>query len=304
MAVYTITDLEKLSGIKAHTIRAWETRYHILTPHRTDSNIRYYDEADLNKLLNIVLLNKNGVKISRIAKMSGEEFAERIARISEIPPDETTQHDTLTLSMLELNEYKLDKILRTNIRQHGFEQTMIELILPFLNKLSIMWMANSITPAQEHFILNIIRQKLIAAIDDLPVPYGKGIAKFILFLPEGENQELLLLFIHFLLKKRGFHPIYLGQDISVQELAAVQKVHHAGYIYTILSESFTLEPPQKYIERLASAFPDTTILLTGYQLMVNEINFPVNARALADLSASIEFMEEVKSVQQSAGKVD
>jgi len=300
LAVYSITDLEKLSGVKAHTIRAWETRYNILNPQRTESNIRYYDESDLRKLLNIVLLNKNGIRISQIAGMDSLEFAEMVANISDIVPEDSSQLDTLTLSMLELNEYKLDKILKTNIRQIGFEQTMMEVVLPFLNKLSIMWMANSITPAQEHFILNIIRQKLIAAIDELPVPYGKGVTKFILYLPEGEKQELIILFVQFLLKKRGFQPIYMGQDVSLQELASVQKVHHAEYIYTILSETFTIEPVQKYINRLGESFPTTTALVTGYQLMVNELKFPENVRQLSDLNETIEFLEEVKCEREQA----
>ena len=298
MAVYSITDLEKLSGVKAHTIRAWETRYNILNPQRTDSNIRYYDEEDLRKLLNIVLLNKNGIKISQIAKMDSLQFAEKVARISDIIPEDSSQLDTLTLSMLELNEFKLDKILKVNIRQIGFEQTMLEVVLPFLDKLSIMWMANSITPAQEHFILNIIRQKLMAAIDELPVPYGKEVTKFILFLPEGEKQELIILFIQFLLKKRGYQPIYLGQDISIQELTSVQKVHHAEYLYTILSETFTLEPVQKYINRLSEAFPSSTILISGYQLLVNDIQYPENVRQLNDLKRTIEFLENMFAGQK------
>ena len=73
MASYSIRDLEKLSGIKAHTIRIWEQRYSIIEPKRTVTNIRFYTDDDLQFVLNVAFLNKNGIRISKISKMSREE---------------------------------------------------------------------------------------------------------------------------------------------------------------------------------------------------------------------------------------
>ncbi|MEM1119901.1 MAG: MerR family transcriptional regulator, partial [Bacteroidota bacterium] len=125
MAVYSIKDLEKLSGIKAHTIRIWEQRYGIIEPGRTQTNIRYYTDQNLKFLLNIALLNKNGIKISKIAKMGDEEILEKVAAISEINFENDVQLDALTLSMIEMDEFKFDRIISTNIQQLGFERTMI-----------------------------------------------------------------------------------------------------------------------------------------------------------------------------------
>jgi len=157
VAIYSIRDLEKLSGIKAHTIRIWEQRYSIITPQRTDTNIRYYADDDLKLLLNVALLNKNGIKISRIANMSQHEIAEKVAAISEMNFEYDTQLDALTISMIEMDEYKFDRIVSTNSQQIGFERTMLEVIYPFLEKLSVLWLTGSINPAQENFISYLIR---------------------------------------------------------------------------------------------------------------------------------------------------
>ncbi len=198
MAVYSISDLEKLSGIKAHTIRVWEQRYDIIQPKRTKTNIRYYQDEDLKLLLNIALLNKNGIKISKIAKMTNKEIAEKVAAISEINFEYGTQLDALTISMIEMDEFKFDRIISTNIQQLGFERTMLEIIYPFLDKLSVLWLTGSINPVQENFMSYLIRQKLIVAINNLPLLQSKDTKKFIIYLPEGERQELSLLFMSYL----------------------------------------------------------------------------------------------------------
>jgi len=83
MAIYSIKDLELLTGIKAHTIRMWERRYRIVDPSRTQTNIREYSDEDLKKLLNISILNNCGMKISMLAKMSFEELTSTVTEVVE-----------------------------------------------------------------------------------------------------------------------------------------------------------------------------------------------------------------------------
>ena len=202
MAVYSIKDLEKLSNIKAHTIRIWEQRYRLISPSRTKTNIRYYDDSDLKLLLNIALLNKNGIKISKIAEMTLEDITEKVSQISEVNFEYDTQLDSLTIAMIEMDEYKFDRILSTNIQQMGFERTMMEMIYPFLERLNLLWLTGSVNPVQEHFMSYLLRQKVIVAIDKEPLLEGRDVKKFVIYLPEGERQELSLLFMHYLLKSR------------------------------------------------------------------------------------------------------
>lgn len=290
MAVYSISDLEKLSGIKAHTIRIWEQRYAIIQPQRTKTNIRYYQDQDLKLLLNIALLNKNGIKISKIAKMSEQEIAEKVSAISEVNFEYGTQLDALTISMIEMDEFKFDRIISTNIQQLGFERTMLEIIYPFLDKLSVLWLTGSISPVQENFMSYLIRQKLIVAINELPLTQSNQTKKFILYLPEGERQELSLLFMTYLLKSRKHHVIYLGQEISISDLADACKIRNPDFLFTMVTETFAKEPVQKYIESLAESFPDCHILLSGYQVVAQEVFPPENVSILKSLSQTLEFL--------------
>ena len=165
MAVYSIRDLEQLSGIKAHTIRMWEKRYAIVSPKRTPTNIRYYEDDDLKKLLNVAVLNKSGIKISKIACMESSELVEKVAQLSDMGPVQEDQLDALTLSLVELDEYKFDHILSSNIEQIGFERTMLEVIYPLTEKLGYMWMTGSIKHVQEKFMNNVLKQKMIALLN-------------------------------------------------------------------------------------------------------------------------------------------
>lgn len=294
MAVYSIKDLEKLSGIKAHTLRVWEQRYGLIEPRRTKTNIRYYLDEDLKFMLNIALLNKNGIKISKIAKMSKEEIAEKVAAISEINFEYGTQLDALTISMIEMDEYKFDRIVSTNIQQLGFERTMLEIIYPFLDKLSVLWLTGSINPVQENFMSYLIRQKIIAAIDKEPLASGRDASKFLIYLPEGEKQELSMLFMHYLLKSRRNHVINIGQDITLADLKDACNIHKPDYIFTMITEIFAREPVQQYIDRLSSNFKDCHILLSGYQVVAQEVAPPHNVSILRSLGQAMDFLDRLK----------
>jgi MerR family transcriptional regulator, light-induced transcriptional regulator len=291
VAIYSIKDLEKLSGIKAHTIRIWEQRYEIILPKRTQTNIRYYDEEDLKTLLNIVLLNKNGTKISKIAKMSKVEIAQEVAEVSDVHFEQDAQLDALTISMIEMDSYKFDKIISTNIDQMGFERTMIDVINPFLDKLSVLWLTGSINPAQEHLISNLIRQKLIVAIDKLPYVREEDTPKYLVFLPEGEIHELSILFLTYLLRQRGNSAIYLGQNIPFNDLQAVHKIYNPNYILTMFSGSFSKEPLQKYIHKLGTTFPNSHLLVSGYQVLVQPIDLPKNTSIVESFDHFIDFLK-------------
>ena len=293
MAVYSIKDLEKLSGIKAHTLRVWEQRYGIIKPKRTNTNIRYYLDEDLKFILNIALLNKNGIKISKISKMTKEEIAEKVAAISEINFEFGTQLDALTISMIEMDEFKFDRIITTNIQQLGFERTMLEVVYPFLDKLSILWLTGSINPVQENFISFLIRQKLIVSIDKEPLPNSKSTKKFLLYLPEGERQELTLLFMHYLVKSRGHHVIYIGQDITLPDLKDAFEIIKPNFIFTMITETFSKEPIQVYIDKISGSFPECHLLFSGYQVVAQSVHEQPNTSILKSLDQTLQFLDNI-----------
>ncbi len=291
MAVYSISDLAKLSGIKAPTIRAWEQRYGLLEPKRTATNIRYYDDGDLKQILNIALLNKNGVKVSKIAKMNQQQRGEQIARFSAGNYKFDTQLDALTLSMIELDEFKFSHILDTNIQQSGFEHTMLEVIYPFLDKLGILWLTGSVSAIHESFVSNVIRAKLIAATNQIPIKCSNQQARYLLFLPEGEQQELSLLFMHYLLRRRGRTTLYLGQDISIGDLRDAQAVFKPDFLFTIISETFVSHSVSQYIHEILTHIPDAELFVTGYQVAVQDIKAHPRLQCLRSLAETLALIE-------------
>lgn len=284
MAVYSIKDLEMISGIKAHTLRIWEQRYHIIHPKRTPTNIRFYEDDDLKHLLNISLLNKNGLKISKIASMSEEEIAEAVSDLSKGSFEDSLQIDALTISMMELDEAKFETIIAANLQNLGFERTMMEVIYPFLDKLSLLWITGSIHPVQENFISNLVRQKLIAAIDALSANKSCH-AGFTLYLPEGESQELSLLFLQYLIKKRGFRTLYLGQNTSLPDLAEACSIFPTDYVLTIISEGFTKQSVHQYLKDLQKVCEGKIIYVTGYQVLIQGIQTSENVVVLENLDS-------------------
>ncbi|MBL7817695.1 MAG: MerR family transcriptional regulator [Saprospiraceae bacterium] len=297
MAVYSIKDLEKLTGIKAHTIRIWEQRYCLIEPKRTKTNIRYYCDADLKKLINIALLNRQGVKISKLATMTPQEIAEQASMISECNLEYDTQLDTLTIAMIEMDDYKFDHVLSANIDKMGFEQTMLSVVYPFLERLNLLWLTGSVSPVQEYFMSNLLRQKVIAAIDREPIvsPKERDAKRFMIYLPEGERQELSLLFMYFLLKTRHHHVIYLGNEVSWDDLKDAYQIRKPDYIFTFINEPFLKISTQQYVNNLATAFSDCQILLSGYQVSSKELKLCSNVSICHSLDDTIHFIDTLQS---------
>ncbi len=276
MVNYSITDLEKITGIKAHTIRIWEKRYNVVKPHRTQTNIRCYSDNDLKKLLNISMLNRYGYRISNIVKMSQEELNKRVMEISENSSDHNLQIEHLIVAMMELNEDKFEKVLSNSLLKIGFENTVTDIIYPFLEKLGVLWLVGTINPAEEHFITNLIRQKLISAIDSLIVTPSEKAKKFVLFLPPNEMHELSLLFYWYSLKKRGHRVIYFGQSLPVEHLKSVTEIQSPDYMLTVITTSQTAEQFQKLVNSIASTLAGVHVFITGLQTREHDVLLPEN----------------------------
>ena len=296
MSTYSIKDLEQLSGIKAHTLRIWEQRYNLLNPKRTDTNIRYYDDDDLKLILNVALLNDNGYKISKIASMDSEEMRGEVMKLTERTLTHDDQIHALTICMIEMDEERFDKVLSTNILKLGFEQTMMNIIYPFMSKIGVLWQTGAINPAHEHFISNLVRQKLIVAIDG-QVPSGTG-KKFLLFLPEGELHEISILFASYLIKSKGNKVVYLGQNTPHEDLLTVFKIHEPDYMLTVITTSPSSEYAQEYLNKLSANFSSTQILVTGYQVIGQDFIMPDNVKLMNYIRDIKELLDEVNMVTE------
>lgn len=289
MSVYSIKDLEHLSGIKAHTIRIWEQRYNLFSPQRTDTNIRFYSDEDLKLILNIATLKNNGFKISKIVEMPADLMFEEIRKVSASSQFFEDQINALTVSMIDMNESMFVEVLQQNTNKYGFEKAMMNIIYPFMRKIGILWLTNSINPAQEHFISHLVRQKLIAATDDIEIKEDAPL--FLLFLPEGELHELGILFANFMIRSQGLRTIFFGQSVPLNALEEVYHQLNPKYLMTALTTAPESDKVQTYVDALGSKFKEVNILITGGQVVGQDIQVPENMTVLPkfeDLNTVIE----------------
>jgi DNA-binding transcriptional MerR regulator len=285
MANYSIKDLEKLSGVKAHTIRIWEKRYNIVSPARTGTNIRFYSDADLKKIINVSTLNHHGMRISRIAAMSVDDLNNQVRLLSESKPASSFYIDQLIVATLDIDEERFEKIINTLFLQLGLEDTITGVVYPLLRKIGILWQTETITPAHEHFISNLIRQKMIVAIDSLSLPHRD--AKCVLqFLPEGEWHEIGLLFSHYLARKQGYRSFYLGQSVPYNDLRVIAAKHKPVLIITCITSPMGGAGTSGYLTKLSRDFPACTILVSGLQLEDTNV-LPSNVSAFSNVDELI-----------------
>lgn len=267
MAEYKISDLETLTGIKAHTIRIWEKRYGLISPDRTETKIRVYSDHELVQLLNVALLNKHGFKISKIANMSTSEIGVHVQQL-ESNKEQDVSMERLILSMVEIDESLFSKILNSLIEKKGLEKTFTENIIQFLDRIGIMWQVGSITPAQEHFMSNLIRQKVISAIDNLSGEKTTD-QSVLLYLPEHEWHELSLLFYQFVLRKRGIKTYYLGQSVPYDSIISCYHQLKPDLIVTSWITSVDPAMMLQYFKNIKKDLNNTPILVGGFQMNKN-----------------------------------
>lgn len=292
-STYSIKDLEQLTGIKAHTLRIWEKRYQVVKPKRTATNIRYYSDADLKKLLNISILNRHGFKISNIASLKNEDLNQKILTISNKSFDSDSHVESLIVAMIEMDELKFEKILTTLIINMGFEDTFTSVLFPFFNKIGLLWQTGTITPAQEHFITNLIRQKMIVAIDGLTNTSTYANSKlFLLYLPDGELHEISLLYYSYLIQKKGHKVIYLGQMVPLEDVLMIGETRKPDVFLTVFTANLKKENIEEHLQKLSLSFPGKKIFVSGLQFKLNDFDLPKNVELLEHAGDLKEKLDE------------
>jgi DNA-binding transcriptional MerR regulator len=291
MEQYSINDLEKLSGIKASLIRVWERRYSIIKPSRTETNRRRYDDAQLRKIINISILQRNGFKISLIATLTDHEIEEKVAFLSKNITNSDTKIDSLIKYMIFYDERAINDLLVRSILNRGFELTIDEVIFPFLKRIGLMWQTGSADIGSEHFITNIFRQRMILSIDSLAYMKREACRRVILFLPDNELHEIGLLYYLYIIRKLGHETLYLGQTTPLSSVIAVNERWNADIIITGLMSGSPDLNPGDYIRQLSGSFPKQKVLVSG---ILAEIDFKMNphnvfpVRSANDIKSLVE----------------
>jgi DNA-binding transcriptional MerR regulator len=263
MNLFSIRDIENLTGIKAHTLRIWEQRYNLFCPKRKESKHRFYDCEDLKFLLRVAYLYNQGIKISQIANYSHEEITQMAL---DVRPDVDNYEifiNQLTEASLDFDQIRFEKILNNLVLHAGFEKSITCVLFPMLKKMGLLWLSGQVVPAQEHFASALVTKKLMVAIDGLEKPVHKGGRRVLLFTPAGEHHEIPLLFMQYLLKKQGVPYLYLGKNVSLSMLQETCAWQPATQLYFHIITNLIKCDMHAYLEQLSNLFPDKEIVFSG-----------------------------------------
>jgi MerR family transcriptional regulator, light-induced transcriptional regulator len=291
---FNINDIENLTGIKAHTLRIWEKRYNFYIPKRKESNHRYYDNDDLRYILKIAYLYNNGYKISKIAALNIDEINKLTINDAQKVCEEQLLINQLLQQAFEFNQESFEYTLNLSIERLGFEKSILKVVYPYFEKVGLLWMNDIAIPAQEHFSSNIIRNKIIMAIDKLKYHSHDAELPLLLFLPEGEYHEIPLLFISYLLKKCGRPFIYYGANTTLEELKTISTYANEFHFYLITN--FTGQTIDDYILLLSKTFPSKKIIMSGPMTCKTTIK-PVNFFLLNSLSKTLNYIKKGLAAQ-------
>ena len=295
MANYNIKDIEQLSGIRAHTLRIWERRYGIIEPKRTKTNIRYYDDDDLKRILNISILNKSGYKISKIANLTEDRLNHEVLNVNGIKETYELQIGSMIKAMIDFDEILFEKTFNTSVIQLGFDTTILKIIYPFFRRIGILWLTGNIDPAQEHFMSNLVRQKIIVAIDSIPEYPNSNSESFVLFLQFNQWHELSLLLSSYFIKRNGHKSIYLGKSLPSESLQSVSKVIGFNNIITTVNYTLSDKEIKKSIQNLCDEFPDKKVFFGGVKFESIPDPKPINAVFPSGLDEFDKILKEMNS---------
>ncbi len=266
---YSIKDLERLSGIKAHTIRIWEQRHNVIEPKRTDTNIRFYEDDDLKRLLNVSFLVHDGVKISKVANLTEEQLHAMVQDRSRYDGNHTTEINELKMAMFEYNQDAFQKAFTKCVQRYGEEETFSQVLGAFISQLGVLWQTNTVNVTHEHFVSNLIKQKLYAAIDHVNVKPRKNAPTYLLYLPANELHEIGLLYVEYILRNRGVNIISMGQNTPSDYLMAVFSKVEFDYAVSVFTTNPHSSVVEQFMDELLKKMKHTKVkfLFCGAQLV-------------------------------------
>lgn len=261
---FSIKDLENLSGVKAHTIRIWEKRYNLLIPERSDTNIRTYDLENLQKILNVVLLYENGLKVSKIAALNENELHQKVRELVVEKNDSKHAINLFKLAMLNFDQQLFDNTFNQLLTQNSFREIFLNVILNLLEEIGVLWLSKTITPAHEHFITTLIKQKLLINIERVQSINIENNKTAVLFLPMNEIHDIGLLYIHFELLLKGCRSIYLGPSVPMDNLKELQ----ATFSEIFYISYFTVEPSVDHVVEYLNKFSEEVLSIRNEKFHV------------------------------------
>jgi len=290
MTFYSIKDMEHLSGIKAHTIRIWEKRYGLLDPDRSDTNIRSYSDKDVRRILNVAMLVKNGYKISTVALFDEQRLQLEVIRINRNSTEPDKNIDQLLFLTVNLDTFGFETLMNLIISQNGFKKTIEQVVFPFFERIGILWQTGSIFTAHEHFVSNLIRNRLIREIGNFES--NESAKSVLFFLRNDEWHELGLLYFNYLAAEAGLRCVYLGQSLPFEDLSNLLTAQKYDFVCTSFIQAIEKAELEQYLANLSFVFNQNKILIAGRQIGLNKPRLPSNMVVVKNSNDFIRWITE------------
>jgi len=285
---FSISDIENLTGIKAHTIRAWERRYGILQSDRSEGHHRQYDGDSLKHLLRVSWLHRYGLKISRIAIMEEEEIKEMALNLTEGDTRSEIFLNRLLEAAIDLDMTAVSDELDLVIKRLGFENALELVLFPFLQKLGLFWLTGHIIPSQEHAASSMVIRKIIVETEKIPLANYFGERYVLLFTPSGETHEIPILYMRYLMRKIGIKHLFAGTNVEMTEIESICNRQPIKELYFHLITNLTQFSTHHYLNQLSKKFPQLKIYYSG--TAINQISLtPANVQVLGSVEEMKEF---------------
>ena len=286
MNLFSISQLSQYSGIKPHTIRIWEQRYNAFKPERSEGNTRYYNSDQLRRLLNIVSLMNSDNKVSELCSMPDDRLSGLVLERKITFENEASEYfvSQMISAGMAYKEEQFEELFEKCVSKYGLSQAYKIIVHPMLVRVGLMWSANSIPSVQEHFITNIVRQKILKSIDSLP-PAARNAPKWVLFLPEDEFHEIGLLFAAFIIRESGDKVVYLGSSVSSDAVIKASEDIKPQYLLLFLVRYNLIEEVQHYLNELNEGLDHERLYVAGNYKLLNQIDYPEKVHWLQDIDA-------------------
>ncbi|MEK8179637.1 MerR family transcriptional regulator [Flavobacterium buctense] len=289
-SVFSIKDLENLSGIKAHTIRIWEKRYNVLEPMRTETNIRMYDLSNLQKLLNITLLHNYGYKISKISKLSSERIPQLV---NEIISEKSAKHHAISsfkMSMMNFDQALFFSTYNKLLAEKSFREIFYDVFIPMIQELGFLWQTDTITPAHEHFFSYLIKQKLMTNTEKLQSQEpSKTDRVFVLYLPMNEIHELGIMYLNYEILNLGYKTIYLGESVPIDSLKDMKK-HFDNITYVCY---MTVEPNKNEINNYIKSLKQDILDETSNLYLIGRMTENLDSKLITEKITTFNSIKEL-----------
>lgn len=293
-SVFSIKDLENLSGIKAHTIRIWEKRYNILEPLRSNTNIRNYDLLNLQKLLNIVLLHDYGYKISRIAENSTEKIELLVREIISEKSSKSHAINAFKMAMINFDQALFFNTYNNLLSEKSFREVFYEVVIPLMNEIGLLWQSGTITPAQEHFISFLIKQKLLINTEKIQILEPTKTDKiFVLYLPENEIHELGLMYLNYEILLNGYKSIYLGESVPLDSLKDMKKYFDSIVYISYITVEPTKDNINDYVNEISTEIIDANSQFWFIGRMTEFIEFKNLTKSISIFNSISDLVSEL-----------